>query len=452
MHSTALHRKLHRKILRSGVLAAVCAGALCLAACASSASSSSSSGGSASANSSASTPFLIGAVQPLTGPFGTVGADILHATQAEANILNAKGGILGHKIKVIYADDGSDVQRGISATQQMVDNNKLNLFIPDAVNAQSQLPFVKSLLSFSNCSQAVCGNGSEYPLAFTTNPPASVQVPPLIAYAKKNGWTKIGVLAQDTSDGQFFTSQVQSLASAAGLDLVSTEYFDATATSITSQIQKLRAAGTQVIFGWTVGTTVGVAATGLQDLGWKVPLIGPPAIFTAPVNTLVPTSVYPQVTCLCYLVGTRPGASLSSVTAPLAKAMAPYGTINSLLVAGLSADGVALAAWAYDKAGTLNPVAAAKELDGLGADSNYPASELYVFRNTNPAYTATVHSPANAKLNDGFFGVSHPSAPLDGTYIGTPFNHYKGPLAADGNPPAARVLTRTARRRRRPAP
>ena len=224
MHSAALHKR----VLRSGVLAAVCVGALCLAACGSSSSSGTSASGSTtpatgatssstSGGNSASTPFLIGVVQPLTGPFGTVGADILHATQAEAALLNAKGGILGHQIKVIYADDGSDVQRGISATQQMVDNNKLNLFIPDAVNAQSQLPFVKNLLSFSNCSQAVCGDGSQYPLAFTTNPPASVQVPPLIAYAKKEGWTKVGVLAQNTSDGQFFTSQVQKLAASAGL-------------------------------------------------------------------------------------------------------------------------------------------------------------------------------------------------------------------------------------------
>jgi ABC-type branched-subunit amino acid transport system substrate-binding protein len=366
---------------------------------------------------------VIGAVQPLTGPFGTVGSDILHAAQAEADILNAKGGILGHKIKVVSADDGSDVQRGISATQQMVDNNKLNLFIPDAVNAQSQLPFVKNLLSFSNCSQAVCGDGTKYPLAFTTNPPSSVQVPPLIAYAKKNGWTKIGVLAQDTSDGQFFAGQVQKLAAGSGLTLVSTQYFDPNASSITSEIQKLRAAGTQAIMGWTVGTTVGTAAPGLQDLGWKVPLIGPPAIFTAPVNTLVPTSVSPQVTCLCYLVGTRPGATLSAETAPLAKAMAKYGTINSLLVAGLTADGVALTAWAYEKAGSLDPTAAAKILDGIGSSSDYGASSLYVFRNVNPGFSTTVHSPANAKLNNGFFAVAHPSTPLDGTYIGTAFNY-----------------------------
>ena len=167
---------------------------------------------------------------------------------------------------MISADDGSNVQRGISATQQMISQNKLNLFVPDAVNAQSQLPFAKNVLSFSNCSQAVCGDGSEYPLAFTTNPPSSVQVPPLIAYAKKNGWTKVGVLAQDTSDGQFFAGQVKKLAGSAGLNLVGTEYFDPTATNITSEIQKLRADGTQVIMGWTVGTTVGVAATGLQDL------------------------------------------------------------------------------------------------------------------------------------------------------------------------------------------
>ena len=407
-----------RRFARSGVLVGAVAVAVVLSACGSSGGS-----GSGSGDSSKSTPFLIGAVQPLTGAIGPVGLDILHATEAEDNILNAKGGIDGHKIKVISADDGSNVQRGISATQQMISQNKLNLFIPDAVNAQSQLPFAKDVLSFSNCSQAVCGDGSQYPLAFTTNPPASVQVPPLIAYAKKNGWTKVGVLAQDTSDGQFFASQVQKLAGPAGLKLVGTEYFDPTATNITSEIQKLRADGTQAIIGWTVGTTVGVAATGLQDLGWKVPLIGPPAIFTAPVQTLVPASVQKQVTCICYLVGTRPGATLSPITAPLAAAMKQYGTIYSLLVAGLAADGVALAAYGYTKAGSLNAQAAAKALDSIGADANYPASELYVFRNTNPDYSATVHSPANAKLNTGFFGVSHPSAVLDGTYIGTPFNY-----------------------------
>jgi branched-chain amino acid transport system substrate-binding protein len=407
-------------LARSGVLVGAVAVAVALSACG----SSGGSGGSGSTDSSAkSTPFLIGAVQPLTGAFGPVGLDILHATEAEANLLNAKGGIDGHKIKVISADDGSTVQRGISATQQMISQNKLNLFIPDAVNAQSQLPFAKDVLSFSNCSQAVCGDGSQYPLAFTTNPPASVQVPPLIAYAKKNGWSKIGILAQQTSDGQFFAGQVQKLAGPAGLKVVGTEYFDPTATNITSEIQKLRADGTQAIMGWTVGTTVGVAATGLQDLGWKVPLIGPPAIFTAPVQTLVPKSVQPQVTCICYLVGTRPGATLSSITQPLAAAMKQYGTIYSLLVAGLAADGVALAAYGYTKAGSLNPQAAAKALESIGTDSSYPASELYVYRNTNPDFSGTVHSPANAKLNSGFFGVSHPSAVLDGTYIGTPFNY-----------------------------
>lgn len=129
------------------------------------------------------------------------------------------------------------------------------------------------------------------------------------------------------------------------------------------------------------------------------------------------------MTCICYLVGTRPGATLSPITAPLAAAMKQYGTIYSLLVAGLAADGVALAAYGYTKAGSLNAQAAAKALDSIGADANYPASELYVFRNTNPDFSATVHSPANAKLNTGFFGVSHPSPVLDGTYIGTPFNY-----------------------------
>lgn len=109
-----------------------------LAACgASSGSSSSSSAKSSSGTSGSKTPFVVGTVQPLSGTYAAAGLDIEHALKSEATIINAKGGILGHPIKVVAVDDASDPQKAISATQQLVSNDTLNMFEPDVIYGET---------------------------------------------------------------------------------------------------------------------------------------------------------------------------------------------------------------------------------------------------------------------------------------------------------------------------
>lgn len=396
-----------------------------IAACGSSSSSASSGATSApsagSTAGSSSSDFLVGAVEPLTGVDAAAGITIVNALKAQAAILNAKGGILGHQIKVIAVDSGSSEQQSISATQQLLANNKVNMFEPDVIFGQADLPFATGLLSVAICAAPDCGNGQKYPLEFTLNPPASTQVPPVLAYAKAQGDTKIGIIATNDAQGQSFTQSVESDAPAYGVQVTKSESFDPTSTDITTQMQALRASGADVVASWSAGTSVDTVMTAMQNLGWSAKVVGTPTVFTSNVGSGVPAPVQPQLLCLCYAVGTRQGSSVAPAEQPLVAQMSKLGNIASMQVAGLAADTLTMASYGYTKAGKLDPTTAAAAIDHIGSDASYPASSFYAYRTVNPDFHGTVHSPADAKLNDGFFAAASVSPVVSGTYLGQPF-------------------------------
>jgi branched-chain amino acid transport system substrate-binding protein len=396
--------------------------ALGLAACGGSSSGGGSSSSSGSSGSSGGS-FVVGAVEPESGTYGAAGLDIVHALKAEAAIINARGGILGKKIQVIAVDDASDPEKAISATQQLVQSHTLNMFEPDVIYGQTQLPLVSNLLSVNICAAPECSDGAKYPLNYSLNPPATSQVPSVLAYAAKHGDTKVGILATTDAQGQAFTSTVTADAKAAGVTISGTQSFDPTATDVSAELQSLKGSGAQAVLAWAAGTTVGVVMKGMQSLGWNAPVIGTPTVFTAPVASIVPAAVSKQLICLCYRVGVRSGSTVAGAIAPLVAGMKQFGPIASMQVAGLTADTLSLAAYGYTKAGSLNAKAAAAAIDKIGSDSSYPAQDFYGYRSVNPDFHGTVHSPADANLGAGFFSAATVSPLVEGTYEGTPFTY-----------------------------
>ena len=419
-------RKVSRMVM---LLTTALVGAFAVSACGASSGNSSSGGGSSAAgggssSSGKSSPFVVGAVEPLSGPYAAVGDDIVHALKAEATILNAKGGILGHKVQVTSVDSASDPQKAISAAQQLVSSHKLNMFEPDVIYGATELPLTKNLLSLNLCAGSACGDGAKYPLNFTLDPPATAQVAPLAAYAKKHGYTKIGILATNDLAGTDFSKQAATDAKADGLTIASTQLFSPTATDISAQVQSMKGSGVQAILTYAVGTTIGTVMKGMQSTDLTVPVLGSPSVFTAPVDQLVPQAVQKQLLCLCYSVGIRTGAKAPSDLAPLVSKLRSYGTINSMMVAGLAADTLELANYGYTKAGSLDASAAAKAIQGVGSNSSYPKSDFWAFRTGAPQFTTANHYPASAALAKGFYGVAKVSPLVDGLYLGTtPFTY-----------------------------
>ena len=380
--------------------------------------------GVSSAASTSGGTFTVGVTNPLSGQLAAVGAQLLAGEKGEADYLNAHGGILGHKVNIVSENDGGEPQQTIAATQQLT-QQKLNAFIPDAVLASSVLAFTKGILTVDACSETICGNGVQYPDAFTVDPPSSNQITPVVAIAKKDGYKKIAILTTDDADGQNFVTDVSTAAPKDGIQITGQQLIPDTATSATSQVATLKAENPQAVLLWVVGAATPVILDAFQSLGWKVPILAPAVISTGGnLAQQVPSSVLSQLTCICFAATTRPVGSsqLPAQVAPIMKASAKYLGSNPPAVQTevFGAEPLAAIAYAYNKAGSLNTAAAVKALDDI-SKTNVPKGTFWFFAKTNPAFHGDIHSPEGASVNGLFTIVKLTTPYIQGTYAGVPY-------------------------------
>ena len=69
---------------------------------------------------SASAQIKVGVAGPLTGPNAAFGAQLKNGAEQAAADFNAKGGINGQKIELVFGDDASDPKQGVSVANKFV--------------------------------------------------------------------------------------------------------------------------------------------------------------------------------------------------------------------------------------------------------------------------------------------------------------------------------------------
>src|SRR5688572_16922906 len=83
-------------------------------------------------------PIRIGVPLPLTGPFGALAADMQRGAQLAQDEVNAKGGILGRKVEVLFRDDQLKPAVGAQRTKELIENEKV-LFVVGGLAAHVQM-------------------------------------------------------------------------------------------------------------------------------------------------------------------------------------------------------------------------------------------------------------------------------------------------------------------------
>lgn len=81
------------------------------------------------ATASAAQPYLVGALNPISGAGSTYGAGMLKSIQIAASRINAAGGACGRRIKVIAADTQTSPSDAVVAAKKLVDVNNVNVVI-----------------------------------------------------------------------------------------------------------------------------------------------------------------------------------------------------------------------------------------------------------------------------------------------------------------------------------
>ena len=102
-------------------------------------------------------PVRIGFPLPLTGPFAAIAGDMKQGAELAVDELNAKGGILGRKVEVLFRDDQLKPAVGAQRTKELIENEKVQFIVGGlaahvqmAINEQTK----KSKVLFISVSQS----------------------------------------------------------------------------------------------------------------------------------------------------------------------------------------------------------------------------------------------------------------------------------------------------------
>lgn len=285
----------------------------------------------------------------------------LLATKAGAQVQNEAGGVGGRQIELTTVDDAGDATIAVTKLREAINSGKKpDLYLnsgPSSI-AAAVLPILKQngILSMSLSPSPDSTDPAKFPLNFDLAPGATDTARGTVAYAKSQGYTKVGVLHGSTAYGELFGAEMTKALERDGLQAAGNEEYDAAALDMTAQLQSLKNSGANALAIDAYGAPLGYVLQSIERLGWDVPLIGNTSVAaTSLVANEPPNGVLgtPQAKNLVGQVFTStvfdPDNALVN---KMVDTMASLGTIQSTLIIADNYDAFPLVAAAAEKVGS----------------------------------------------------------------------------------------------------
>lgn len=224
------------------------------------------------AQTSPGAPIRIGSLLSVTGGLASVGQPEREGMLVALKVLNARGGINGRPLEIVQEDDASSPDSAVSKINALVFTHKVKAIIGPSGIAQTVA--VGGITQKANVPlMAFTGLGppveKERTCVFHLTPAQELNARGLLAYARDNNLKKVGVL-HDSGYGQVIWNSMKGLDKEYGVDIVAVEKFDITATDVTTQAAKVKAAAPDTVI---VMSTASVPFRAVRQVKLDVPMI-----------------------------------------------------------------------------------------------------------------------------------------------------------------------------------
>jgi branched-chain amino acid transport system substrate-binding protein len=190
--------------------------------------------------------------------------------------INAAGGVLGRKLVLVIRDDQSQPPKSIQNMSDLIDNEKVAaVFGPtNSGNALAwrHIPNQKKVVSMG-----MIGSGTDItkPMSpgadnymFRVSMVDREQVAGLMAYVAKAGGKKVGYMVETTGYGQGGLKDLEELGKLQNITPLATEKFAVSDTDMTSQLNKMKAAGVDTVMVWAQGTPIGQLVRSMEKINY----------------------------------------------------------------------------------------------------------------------------------------------------------------------------------------
>jgi branched-chain amino acid transport system substrate-binding protein len=203
-------------------------------------------------------PFRVGFPLPLTGPFAALAADMQRGGQLAADELNAKGGVLGRKVEVLFRDDELKPAVGAQRTKELIENQKcqaivggLAAHVQMAINEQTK----KSKILFVSTSQSdeISAKADGSPITFheALNPTITCRV--MGTWVAQNLGKKWWIIYADYAWGKQCNAVLQDTLAKQGGTLLGATPYPLGSAEFSAHLPKIQAAKPDVLMNVAPG-------------------------------------------------------------------------------------------------------------------------------------------------------------------------------------------------------
>jgi len=200
-----------------------------------------------------SNTFKIGVVTSLTGSAAAFGQAHKNGYAVALDELNAKGGLFGKKIELVYYDDQSKPDQAVQGVTKLVDQDHVPIILGaySSENTRAIVPVVTQkqvpLIIPTAVADNVIQTGSPWVFRICAGSGSFARA--TLDFLKNNGDPKtMAIVYENTNFGQSNDKSMREEATAAGVKIVDEEAYQASSPDYKALLQRVKAKNPEVIY------------------------------------------------------------------------------------------------------------------------------------------------------------------------------------------------------------
>ncbi len=214
--------------------------------------------------------FKVGASLGLTGYGSLTDSHWRDGLETAIAAVNAQGGVLGHKLELVYEDNKSTPQQAVVVYRKMMSEDNVKVFDSGCISAGNFA--AASFVSQAKIPMFLCSILPRLPdeqkWAFSFLPPPKFEVEARYDYLKnKTDVRKIGILADPSPYSLLMKGIAVKEAADYGLTVVANETYQQDDADFSIQIGRINSAGGGAVIMIGQGNAVVTAANNIKHLG-----------------------------------------------------------------------------------------------------------------------------------------------------------------------------------------
>jgi branched-chain amino acid transport system substrate-binding protein len=218
----------------------------------------------------------LGAVLSVTGPASFLGDPEKRTLEMVVEDLNARGGILGRKVRLVVYDDAGDPNAARTFATRLLEEDKVTAMIGGSTTGttMAMIPaFEDAQVPFISLAGAVQIIQPVKKWVFKTPHTDTMACEKIFEDMKKRGTTKIGMISGTDGFGKSMRDECVKVAGKYGIEILHEENYGPRDTDMTPQLTNIKnKAGVQAVINPGFGQGPAIVTRNYKQLGIAVPL------------------------------------------------------------------------------------------------------------------------------------------------------------------------------------